>query len=228
MSVVYSNKTSKTGKILKQALEDNNYQGQLINWGLPHTKHWREVLNKPAPVRLAANKKQTLEYLDQYMNTLLVHDIYDTKYPIVGRKSYHKDGEGFFICEDSMQAEFAQSHGVTHFQRYLKTCREFRVHVIKDQVIKVNERVGTKTVENNKHSGGKFVYPNGFDKFKQLRKTAIHAVNLLGLDFGCVDILYKDKFYILEINTAPSLTGCWSHVLPRYVEGFTHLTVNPS
>ena len=49
---------------------------------------------------------------------------------------------------------------------------------------------------------------------------AIQAVNLLDLDFGAVDIIYKDdEFYVLEVNTAPSLTSN-SDILERYVKAF--------
>jgi D-alanine-D-alanine ligase-like ATP-grasp enzyme len=36
------------------------------------------------------------------------------------------------------------------------------------------------------------------------------AVNALGLDFGAVDIIYnghEDKYYVLEVNTAPGMEG---------------------
>ena len=42
----------------------------------------------------------------------------------------------------------------------------------------------------------------------------------LGLDFGAVDVIYKDgKWYVLEVNTAPNLTS-QSDVLDRYVKAF--------
>ena len=41
----------------------------------------------------------------------------------------------------------------------------------------------------------------------ELRTTAEHAVEALGLDFGAVDIMYHENtFYVLEVNTAPGLT----------------------
>ena len=39
---------------------------------------------------------------------------------------------------------------------------------------------------------------------------AIQAVNLLGLDFGAVDIGHRiidNKFFVFEVNTAPGLEG---------------------
>ena len=42
------------------------------------------------------------------------------------------------------------------------------------------------------------------------RNQAIAAVRSLGLDFGAVDVLYRereDKAFVLEVNTAPGLEG---------------------
>ena len=39
---------------------------------------------------------------------------------------------------------------------------------------------------------------------------AIQSIEALGLDFGAVDLIYNEKYdtyYVLEINTAPGLTG---------------------
>jgi len=48
------------------------------------------------------------------------------------------------------------------------------------------------------------------------------SVMALGLDFGAVDIVYNEndnKAYVLEINTAPGLSGT---TLEKYVEVFSH------
>ena len=43
------------------------------------------------------------------------------------------------------------------------------------------------------------------------------AIKVLGLDFGAVDIIYnkqEDKWYVLEVNTAPGIYGT---TLDKYV-----------
>jgi glutathione synthase/RimK-type ligase-like ATP-grasp enzyme len=45
---------------------------------------------------------------------------------------------------------------------------------------------------------------------EELLSSACKAVNLLGLDFGAVDIghrLIDNKFFVFEVNTAPGLEG---------------------
>jgi len=50
---------------------------------------------------------------------------------------------------------------------------------------------------------------------------SIAAVDALCLDFGAVDIIYnehEDKYYVLEVNSAPGLEGT---TLEKYVEALT-------
>jgi D-alanine-D-alanine ligase-like ATP-grasp enzyme len=56
-----------------------------------------------------------------------------------------------------------------------------------------------------------------------LKSIAIQAINALSLDFGAVDIIYnqhENKYYVLEINTAPALAGT---TLDSYVSAITKL-----
>ncbi|MNY63636.1 hypothetical protein D3C86_2006230 [compost metagenome] len=49
------------------------------------------------------------------------------------------------------------------------------------------------------------------------------AVNAIGLTFGAVDVIwneYRHQAYVLEVNTAPGLTGT---TLEKYAEAFRGL-----
>jgi len=119
----------------------------------------------------------------------------------------------------------AKRLGASHFLKYIDHAREFRVHVVNGQSIKVSEKIltGTSQMRRNHRFGAISVYPHDFDHKKTLRKVAKQAVECLGLDFGAVDILYKDGvFYLLEVNTAMCLTDPQSDTLDRYVKAFTN------
>lgn len=221
--VRYPRQACTSGKLLKLALEDRGYDGIPINWG----RGWgsNNVLNKPEAVRLASNKKKSLEALKMaQVPTLLVDNVQPSDLPVVGRPSFHTNGNGFYLCRTMNQVNSAPA---SHFQRYLENAREFRVHIVKGKSIRISEKYGTKQVNaDNTHAGGKFRYPHDFPKLAQLRLLARDAVDILGLDFGCVDLLYdivRHSFFVLEVNTAPSLNGFWLPLVDVYAEAFMTL-----
>lgn len=120
--------------------------------------------------------------------------------------------------------DYATGRGATHFLEYIEDALEFRVHIVKGQSIKISQKVFTEGTEANRRNhrfGAKFEYPHEFTHKKTLRKWAKAAIEALELDFGAVDILYKDdKYYVLEINTAPCLTDENSDTLQCYVNAF--------
>ena len=228
--VLYGRHGSVTGKELDQALQDAGYTGKLINWGRGdlselHTRP-ESVLNRPEAVKLASNKKKALKALKMAGIPVLLTEfatVYPRDLPVVGRKNYHTQGAGFYICRTMPEVKAAREAGCTHFQHYLEDCREFRVHVINNKVFRISERYGHKYVEDHTHSGGKFRYPKEFDLLPEVRRYAKESVQAMGLDFGAVDMLYDNnngQLYVLEVNSAPSLSTCWAHLLPVYVRAF--------
>lgn len=92
--------------------------------------------------------------------------------------------------------------------------KEFRVHVVADQVIDLQEKRrknGSKVNEmiRNLDNGWVFcrqniIVPTG------LKELGIAAVKAIGLLFGAVDVIFDaaaNKLYVLEVNTAPGLTN---------------------
>lgn len=135
----------------------------------------------------------------------------------------------------------------THFMEYIEGAREFRVHVLRDprpcirnsshdevasvcngckfRTIKISEKVGEVDItrpRNHAQGNAVFNYPDITSRERStLRKAARGAVKALQLDFGAVDILFKEgKAYVLEVNTAPRLTDETADTLQKYVEAF--------
>lgn len=111
---------------------------------------------------------------------------------------------------------------------YRKKKSEFRVHVAFGQVIDVQQKrkrsdyVGdVDYAVRNHHTGWIYARENveGSDTRDAL---AIHAVSLLGLEFGAVDIIWNERdnaYLVLEVNTAPGLEGT---TVEKYVAAFTN------
>jgi len=114
------------------------------------------------------------------------------------------------------------------YTKYLKKTYECRVHVFQGRVIdaqikrkKVTDRQEEvfDTTIRNIHTG--WVYcREDFILPEPTKELSIQAVAAVGLDFGAVDLIYNkhyNKFFILEINTAPGLDGT---TLSNYIQAF--------
>lgn len=111
------------------------------------------------------------------------------------------------------------------YVQYIPKKKEFRVHVVKGEVIYVQQKV-TKNGEKpenwhiRNHDNGFIFQRNNIDVPKSVAEQAVLAVVSIGLDFGSVDIIWNqhnDKSYVLEINTAPGLEG---QSIDDYAEAF--------
>lgn len=105
------------------------------------------------------------------------------------------------------------------YVKYVPKEYEYRVHVFGDKVIDIQQKRKRSDFDgeiNNKirnhHTGwvycrGSYVPPPCVDEMKA---QCIVTIKTLGLDFGAVDVIYSkknNKFYILEVNTAPGMEG---------------------
>lgn len=230
MHVHYDYRSRLSGALLEQALRDT--PGKSINWGYPRGGN----INLDGAVKRASNKRVALEVMQEagvptptlYLTspntpTGALVDV-DTggyvipSFPVIGRPDHHKSGSGFYFCRTLKGIARAKRKGATHFIEFIPEAREFRVHIVNGKSIKIAEKIGGGNRKNFKH-GAYFAYPD-FDHKKSLRRIAKQAVMSLGLDFGAVDILYKDEnYFVLEVNSAPSLTSA-SDTLDRYVRAF--------
>jgi hypothetical protein len=215
-------KVRRSARALGAALDRAGYSGPPINLGWSDTPYV-DCINKPDAVATAANKRIALWTLEAAgVPTLLVGDTFPPDiFPVVGRPDYHREGRHFYVCSDYDQvwkASLRQRPVATHFQRLIVPDHEFRVHIVHGQSIKISEKFGG----GNHAAGASFHYPHDFHHKKTLRRTAKAAVAALGLDFGAVDVLWKDQPYVLEVNSAPGLSDPHSDTLTRYVDAFMY------
>lgn len=100
------------------------------------------------------------------------------------------------------------------YTQYIKKKHEYRVHVFGPNVIDTTIKRKKKGVEHNhkiRNHGNGWVYCRENIEPDERRDSLAKAIVAeLGLWFGAVDMIYnekQDKYYILEINTAPGLVG---------------------
>lgn len=108
---------------------------------------------------------------------------------------------------------------------YKKKKNEYRVHVFRDEVIDITQKkkkkgaVELNTKIRNYHNG--WVYCRSDIHIPaDLTELALSTSKALDLAHSAVDIIWnekEDKCYVLEVNTAPGLTGT---TLTKYVNAF--------
>lgn len=215
----------------------------IINWGSGHTPAWLQkaavrgvkILNKLDNVKIAGNKLSTLRTLQaagisvpEFTTSMdLARRWVHGGDTVVERHTLNRNsGEGIRIVnldDDEMPSVI---HAAPLYTKFIPKTAEFRVHVFRGEVIdcieKKRQLAENRGPEFNKyvssiHQGWVFSRTNIRD-IPEVRQIAIRAVNSLGLDFGAVDIIYYEgRPYVLEVNTAPGLSGM---TLVKYANAF--------
>ena len=194
----------------------------IINWGNsnpPHFKFISHDLNDPHAIGRASDKLRTFQELEDcefFDIPYYTDDINQARDWIdEGHKIYCRttvtghSGHGIVIADQQNEIVNAPLYTVATRHKH-----EYRVHVFRDQILDVQQKkkklgYGTGNGIRN-HSNG-WVYARAeIAPTEELLLSARRAVQLLGLDFGAVDIghrLIDNQFFVFEVNTAPGLEG---------------------
>lgn len=206
----------------------------IINWGNSILPNWFDsrykILNYPENVSKATNKVTTLmqlgangvstvpfttdyfianEWLENGDDVVERHIINGTKAKGIRIVKSDSD-EALQLCP--------------LYTKMITNAREYRVHVFQGKVIDVQQKKRRRVDEEDRPSGAIKNLDNGWvfcrdnitEYPEKMLTESIKAVNVLGLDFGGVDVLVKNgEVYILEVNTA---VGCQGTTLLKYCE----------
>jgi len=227
------------GKVIK--LTNSKYvpkKGHIIvNWGSSNCPFDTDVpgvtfVNSPHWIHVASNKLATFEVLKEEEVSIpefttsmeFVQKQVSEKEPWCVRKRLTgHSGQGLSVVrkpEDVTQAPL--------YVKYIKKSLEVRVHIFKDKLIDYQEKKKTTGWKENpnysseiRHLQTGWVYcREGVTPDQRAVDESIKAIKALGLTFGAVDLIYNkymDKFFVLEVNTAPGLVGT---TLQNYVTAF--------
>lgn len=117
------------------------------------------------------------------------------------------------------------------YVRYMPKKQEYRVHVCKGQAVDIQRKARRKEVADEDINWKIRNHDNGFIFARNEAEApphdvivqSVNAVKALGLDFGAVDVIFNDgeqRAYVLEVNTAPGLSGT---TLEGYVARFNDI-----
>lgn len=236
------NSGSEGAKLLAQALGirllkrvGSRWRGTprdyVINWGSQGVpNNGATVINKPEAVARASNKISAFREFER-------RGVRTPQY-----STDHRTAQGWADAGDTVIARSlvsaSEGRGITIvpaggrvpvvplYTKYVKKKYEYRIHVMRGEVIdEVEKRLrrgGTNSPIRNTANGYVFAR-EGIRVPQTVRDEAIKAVTALGLDFGAVDIVYNERraeAYVLEVNTAPGNTGTTTQ---RYAAAFRRL-----
>ena len=205
-------------------IDSKDWEGvtTLIRWGctsVVNRPHLTQVntsaaihqVNDKAGFRMEVQDRQT-EKLVPY--SFLSTD--DSQYPAIVRPNTHSRGLHFFPVHNEAQYETAwrtirEDLGVGWYgQEVIPKVREYRVYIVCGRVVCVAEKMvedRTQLAWNRARTACEFVNVRWGDWPLEGVRKAIEVFNMSFLDFGGVDVIESEdgEFYVLEINSAPSL-----------------------
>lgn len=131
---------------------------------------------------------------------------------VLGRSSITgRAGQGIVVMEKPDQFVNCPLYSI-----YKPKRKEFRVHVFDGKVIDVQEKRRKKGFNGKPnplirtHDNGWVFCHDGVMLPADAGELAIKAVQVLGLQFGGVDVIWNEKenkSYVLEVNSAPGIEG---------------------
>lgn len=208
----------------------------IINWGSGDAPNWdagrATMLNHPYYVRGASNKLTAFRAMKEAGVSVpefttesdVARDWVHSGEKVVSRyKLQGHSGDGIELSGD--YDTFIHRPRPPLYVKYVKKQHEYRVHVFNGNVIDVQMKRKKREVDNEEvdyqvrnHANGWVYCRDGVNPHEDILSNATLSVAALGLDFGAVDVIwneYKQKAYVLEVNTAPGLEGT---TLTKYVE----------
>jgi glutathione synthase/RimK-type ligase-like ATP-grasp enzyme len=141
-------------------------------------------------------------------------------------------GEGITVIRSI--DEWPTNKSFVLYTKYVPKKAEYRVHVVRSEVIAVSRKVmptgGIPHAESlgwevRSHDNGFIFQREDLDNVPaEVKSAAVDSVNSCGLDFAGVDVLWNQKrakAYVCEINSAPGIEGgtveAYAEALESYI-----------
>ncbi|NIP41347.1 MAG: ATP-grasp domain-containing protein [candidate division Zixibacteria bacterium] len=189
----------------------------VIRWGTTSNVPTRNVINRAEAIHRVNDKSEFRRVLDEHdlcpATWWHFRDVPADAYPVIVRPQRHAQGRHLYFCENQQMLINATQHcGPNYYiSKFIPKVAEYRVFVVQGRVACVATKVpgNPDDVAWNVARGGRFDNVRWDNWPLKAVKTAIEAFHLSGLDFSGVDVMTDEngEAYILELNSAPSLTS---------------------
>ena len=217
----------------------------VINWGSSSVSEEVakcNIINHPDAVAIASNKLKFFNALDAYNDEVYEGEegrvVRTPQHTTIMRTAQSWQRNGNIVVErhkltgnSGVGINLVETDGeITDaplYVKYIPKKQEYRVHVANGIVVDLQRKARRHDVADEdinwrirNHDNGFIFQRNDLIVPNDVSIQAINACKAVGLDFGAVDVVYNDRqgrAFVLEINTAPGLTGS---TLEGYVERF--------
>ncbi len=160
----------------------------------------------------------------------------ERKFPVIVRPRVHAQGKKLYFCNNDADLYLAISLCGEGFyiSEYIPKVAEYRIFVVQGRCVCVAKKnpANPQAIAWNVAQGGNFENVNWNNWPLKAVKVSIGAMLKIGLDVGGVDVMVdaKGQVYILEINSAPSLTSpyrqqCFAKALDHIVRTNSKATI---
>jgi len=143
-------------------------------------------------------------------------------YPVLIRRKYHHGGKDIIVANSQNELE-RYSHLPVFVVPFEETTDEFGVHIINGNVVRIFRKVAGSNPQSSfirsAYMGYHYSIVNFNNGFNVLKDIALRAFELVGLNFGRMDIGYnaeKKRYVIFEINSAPGLNTSTAEVYAAF------------
>lgn len=195
----------------------------VFRWGTTSDIPTNNVVNTAKAIHLVNNKREFRKVLDPeslcpktwfsaYNEVDL--NVWMERFPVVLRPRVHAQGRNLHVCNspDELFGSAARyGEGNYYISELINKVAEYRVFIVQGRVVCVAKKTPANPDEVawNVAKGGRFDNVRWDEWPLKGAKKSIEAFNLSGLDFGGVDVMVDQdgEAYIVEINSAPSLTS---------------------
>lgn len=199
----------------------------IINWGagtLPdQVAACEKIYNIPQSIRNASNKLKSFELFAEA--GVSIPQFFKTKEEA---RAYLQSNRGSsVVCRTVLNGHSGVGIVIADgeaglvdaplYTAYVKKSQEYRYHVFSGRVVDIQRKARRREVPDDqvnwqvRNLDGGFIFAReGVVESEEASENAIKAVASLGLDFGAVDLIFNErenKYYVLEVNTAPGLAG---------------------
>ena len=201
-------------------------QDLVFRWGCTANVPQRRVVNTAEAIHFVNDKSRFREHLLGESPNIVpssifsYQDWFDASFgenepilPVIVRPRHHHQGRRFFVCndEDEVRQAFRRAGAGAYASKLIDKVAEYRVFCANGRVVCVAEKTpgNPQDIAWNVARGGRFDNVRWDEWPLRAVRISLEAFALSGLDFGGVDIMVdgEGRCYVLEINSAPSLTS---------------------
>jgi len=202
----------------------------LFRWGFSgyYNAKYNVEINSPRSISISANKRSSRILLQQEgfsvpQSFVSISEVPQNLFPVIIRPEYHHAGQDIIIAEDS---NVKIPYSPYYVSQYMKKTREIRAYIFNSRIFGMADKIpkDINAIAWNHAQGGSFQNIRWGNWPMEGAELALKSSEFLGLNFSAVDLMfYEDRWYILELNTAPTLTpyriNCFVKALVGYING---------